>query len=86
MRLFAAMFHGFDYKDSLQADVEKMQIILEGVEFVLQQEDGKNRCLKYVNELSKAFSLSVPHEKTKQIRDDVVIFPSCTSKYTSKSR
>lgn len=69
------LFHGFDYHRSFHTrGLERMQIILEGVEFVLQQKDGKKRCLKYVNELSKAFSLSVPHEKTKEIRDDIGFF------------
>ncbi|MBA7688513.1 hypothetical protein ES703_96996 [subsurface metagenome] len=34
----------------------------------------KERCLKHVTQLSKAFTLSVPHKKALQIRDDVGFF------------
>jgi type I restriction enzyme R subunit len=40
----------------------------------LRQEDGKKRLMKTVAELSKAFALSVPHERALQIRDDVAFF------------
>jgi len=41
---------------------------------ILSQEDGKNRFLKVFMELSKAFALSVPHEKAREVRDDVGFF------------
>ena len=62
--IVSALFHGFDYEKYFTSDTRvKMQIIRDAEEHVLQQEDGKNRCLKYVNELSKAFSLAVPNER-----------------------
>ena len=45
-----------------------------GADYVLGQEDGKKRCLKYVNDLSKAFSLAVPHPTALKIRDDLSFF------------
>ncbi len=69
------LFYNFDYKPYFNATtLEKMHIILNAVEHVLQQDDGKHRCSKYVNELSKAFALSVPHENALKIRDDVGFF------------
>ena len=43
-------------------------------EHVLAQEDGKERCLNAVRELSQAFALAVPHGETHRIRDDVGFF------------
>ncbi|MBV1767343.1 MAG: DUF3387 domain-containing protein, partial [Methanobacterium sp.] len=69
------LFHGFDYKSYFTANTrDKMQIIRDAQEHVLKQDDGKNRCLKYVNELSKAFSLAVPHKMAIEIRDDLGFF------------
>ena len=49
-------------KDFQKANTgEKLKLMRSGADFVMGQEDGKKRCMKYVNELSKAFSLAVPH-------------------------
>jgi type I restriction enzyme, R subunit len=40
-------------------------------EHILVQEDGKNRLLNAVHELSQAFALAVPHDEAMRIRDDV---------------
>jgi type I restriction enzyme R subunit len=71
----SALFYGFDYRSFFTASArEKMSIVPAAMEHVLQQEDGKERCLKYVTELSKAFALAVPHEKALKIKDDVGFF------------
>jgi hypothetical protein len=41
---------------------------------ILQQQDGKNRLLRAVKELSQAFALAVPHDEAVRIRDDVAFF------------
>ena len=86
------MFHGFDYTPYFSAKTNhKMQIILEAMDFILGLEDGKKRCLKHVNELSKAFSLAVPNKEALKIRDDVGFFQAVraylmkTSEGSSKS-
>lgn len=53
-------------------------------EHILEQENGKERCLKYVTELSQAFALAVPHKKALEIRDDVGFFQAvraCLAKF-----
>ena len=40
----------------------------------MAQEDGKDRYLNAVRELSQAFALAVPHRETTRIRDDVGFF------------
>jgi type I restriction enzyme R subunit len=43
-------------------------------EHILKQADGKNRLIKAVADLSKAFALAVPHDEAMRIRDDVGFF------------
>ena len=43
-------------------------------EHILSRENGKDRYLRAVRELSQAFALAVPHEETLRIRDDVAFF------------
>ncbi len=76
----SSLFHGFDYKKFFTATPkEKMSIIPAAMEHILKQKDGKERCLKYVTELSKAFALAVPHEEALKIRDDVGFFQAVRS-------
>ena len=68
----AAMVHGFDYsKYRTGSPRERVAVLAAGREHVLQQQDGKKRFMSAVSKLSKAFALSVPHERAIAIRDDV---------------
>lgn len=70
-----AMFHSFDYSKFFSGKAtEQTAIIPAAMNHILSQEDGKNRYLKIVMELSKAFALSVPHDKALTIRDEVGFF------------
>ncbi len=70
-----SLFHGFDYKRYLSAlPREKLEIIPAAMDYVLRQENGKERCMQHVTELSRAFALSVPHPKAMNIRDEVGFF------------
>lgn len=69
------LFHGFDYKRYFSAEVsDKLRIILEAQEHILSIEDGKNRLLREVTALSKAYALSVPDERAMEIKDEVGFF------------
>jgi len=71
----AAMFHGFDYSKYLTGmPAERVKVVPNAIEHVLQEEDGKNRYMVAVSALSRAFALSVPHEKALAIRDHVKFF------------
>ena len=73
--IVVAMYHGFDYcRFFTSSPGERIAVIPEAIEHILQQEDGKNRYLKAVLELSKAFALAMPHEDAIAIRDDVGFF------------
>lgn len=80
------MFHGYDYKKIFKADAKsKMTIILESAEFILAQDEGKERFLKYVTEMSKAFALSVPDKRALAIQDEVGFFQSVRSAIVKSS-
>ncbi|MBL9000178.1 MAG: type I restriction endonuclease subunit R [Phycisphaerae bacterium] len=67
-----AMFHDFDSSKYFSGTpAERLAVIPAAIEHVLKQKDGKERFLKAVTELSKAFALSVPHPEALAIRDQV---------------
>jgi type I restriction enzyme R subunit len=74
------IFHGFDWSAWTAGDPRaRLSLLPAAQEHVLVQEDGKNRLVKAVTELSKAFVLAVPHEKALEIRDDVGLFQAVRS-------
>ena len=69
------LFHDFDWsKWTTGTAQERLNLLPAAQEHVLAQEDGKERCLNAVRELSQAFALAVPHPETTRIRDDVGFF------------
>ncbi|MFZ1415695.1 MAG: type I restriction enzyme endonuclease domain-containing protein [Defluviicoccus sp.] len=70
-----AMFHGFDWSAwATGAPQERLSLLPPAQEHILAQENGKDRFLRTVRELSQAFALAVPHEEALRIRDDVAFF------------
>ena len=70
-----ALFHDFDWsKWTSGTPQERLSLLPAAQEHVLALEDGKERCLNAVRELSQAFALAVPHPETTRIRDDVGFF------------
>ena len=70
-----ALFRGFDWsKWTTGTPTERVALIPPAQEHILFQENGKDRCITVVRELSQAFALAVPHEETHRIRDDVGFF------------
>ena len=69
------MFHRFDYSSFFKGSPQdRVRIIPAAMEHILKLEDGKNRFLKGVAEVSKAFALAVPHEKALAVREQVGFF------------
>jgi type I restriction enzyme R subunit len=69
------LFHGFDWSAWATGSASRRLALLPGAqEHVLALEDGKDRLVKAVTELSRAFALAVPHERAIAIRDDVGFF------------
>ena len=70
-----ALFHGFDWsKWTTGSPQERLGLLPSAQEHILVQENGKDRFLRTVRELSQAFALSVPHHEALRIRDDVAFF------------
>ncbi len=69
-----ALFHGFDWSDWTGTPAQRLALLPRAQEHILSQEDGQERFAQAVKELSIAFVLSVPHEETRRIRDDVGFF------------
>jgi type I restriction enzyme R subunit len=66
---------GFDYKSFFGlTPKEKLSFPILGANYVLGLENGKDRFLNTVTALSKSFALSVPHQYTIDIRDEVGLF------------
>jgi type I restriction enzyme, R subunit len=66
------LFHGFDRSTWVTgAPAERLGLLPPAQEHILAQEDGKNRLLDAVRDLSQAFALAVPHDEALRIRDDV---------------
>ena len=71
------LFYGFDWSKWITGTPqEKLGLLPSAQEHILAQENGRDRCLVAVRELSQAFALSVPHEEALRIRDDVGFFQS----------
>jgi len=70
-----ALFHGSDWsKWTTGTSQERLSLLPAAQEQILAQDDGKERCVRAVRELSQAFALAVPHEDALKIRDDVAFF------------
>jgi len=69
------IFHGLDWSNWLSGTPQQRLTLLPlAQEHILAQEDGKNRLLRSVTDLTHAFALAVPHDDALTIRDDVAFF------------
>jgi type I restriction enzyme R subunit len=56
-----------------------MALIPAAIDHILKQDDGKERLLKYVTDLSNAFALAVPNDAALKIRDELGFFQAVKS-------
>ena len=74
------LFHGFDRSKWITGTPQDRLSLLPGAqEHILAQENGKDRCVQSVRELSQAFALAVPHEDAIRIRDEMAFFQAVQS-------
>ena len=74
------LFHGFDHSAWTGGTAaQRVSLLPAAQEHVLSQEDGKDRCIHAVRELTRAFALAVPHEDAIRIRDDVAFYQAVRS-------
>lgn len=68
-------FQGFDYQRYFSAGTaEKLAIILQAEEYILNQEEGKARYIKEVTLLSTSFALAVPHPSALAVKEKIALF------------
>ena len=76
----SGLFHGFDHSGwASGAPAERLSLLPGAQEHILKQENGKERYLLSVRNLSKAFALAVPHEDALRIRDEMTFFQAVRS-------
>ena len=74
------LFHGFDRSKWITGTPqERLGLLSAAQEHILAQENGKDRYVQSVRELSQAFALAVPHEDAIRIRDEVAFFQAVQS-------
>ena len=74
------LLHGFDWSAwTSGAPAARLALLPAAQERILAQEDGKDRFVGAVRELSQAFALAVAHAETRRIRDDVAFFQAVQS-------
>jgi type I restriction enzyme R subunit len=74
------LFHGFDWSHwASGTPAQRLSVLPAAQEHILARDDGKNRLLKAVTELSKVFALSVPNPEAIRIRDDLGFFQAVRS-------
>ena len=69
------LFHGFERSAWRSGDPkQRLALIPAAQEHVLGQEDGKERYLSAVRDLTRAFALAVPRKSAMDVRDEVAFF------------
>ena len=74
------LFHGLDRSRwTAGTPRERLALLPAAQEHILAQQNGKERCVQAVRDLSRAFALAVPHDDAMHIRDDVAFFQAVQS-------
>jgi len=77
LEICRGLFHGFDYSKFLSGTAsERLNVLPPALDHVLAVRDGKERLIRAVIELSKAFALAVPRDEALAARDHVQFFQS----------
>lgn len=75
------MFHWFDYKSYFAVETwEKLKILLWAQNFVLKDEELKNRFLSETMALSKLFAMAIPSVDAENIKNEVAFFQAIKSR------
>ena len=76
------MFFPYDYKSYFSSNdwMQKLQILLWAQNFILKDEELKNRFLSEITALSKLFAMSVPSDEADKLRDEIAFFQAIKSR------
>ena len=74
------ILHGFDFGNwSAGTSRDRLALLPTAQEHILAQENGKDRFVQAVRDLSRAFALAVPSDEAMSIRDDIGFFQAVQS-------
>ena len=80
------ILHGFDSGLwTTGTGVQRLSLIPAAQEHVLEQEDGKQRFIKVVTDLSRAFALCAASDEATEIRDDVAFMQTVQAALNKQS-
>jgi type I restriction enzyme R subunit len=80
------LLHGFDWSLWVTGTPgERLSLLPAAQEHILAKENGKDRFVGFVRELSQAFALAVPHDEALRIRDDVSFFQAVQAALTKRA-
>ena len=80
------MLHGFDFgKWTTGTANEKLGLIPPGQQRILEQDDGKQRFVQVVTDLSRAFALCSASDEATELRDDIAFFQAIQAALNKKS-
>ncbi|MEO6624288.1 MAG: type I restriction endonuclease subunit R [Burkholderiaceae bacterium] len=80
------MMHGFKWDAwTTGSPVQRLGLIPAGQQHILEQEDGKQRWVQLVMELSRAFALCAASDAATSIRDDVSFFQAVQAALNKQS-
>lgn len=80
------IMHGFDWTAwTLGTAAQKMALLPAGVDYVLLQENGKQRFSRMVMDLSRAFALCAATDEAHEIRDDIAFFQAIKARMVKLS-
>ncbi len=80
------ILHGFDWSDWISGDPQaRIGLLPAAQEQVLSRVNGKERFIKAVRDLTRAFVLATPHEEAIKIRDDVSFFQTVQAALTKRA-
>ncbi len=80
------LLHGFDWSDWTSGKpAQRLALIPAGQEHILEQENGKQRFVQVVTELSRAFALCAASDQATEMRDDLSFFQALQSALSKHS-
>ncbi len=77
------ILHGFDYSAFFTGTAsQRIAVIPEAMDFILQLTDGQQRFVQAVTELSKAFALVATHDNAVKLREEVAFFQCLRAQFS----
>jgi type I restriction enzyme R subunit len=81
-----SMLHGFDWSAWANGTgMQRLALLPAAQEHILQQDDGKQRFIQLVSDLSRLFSLCSASDEATKIHDDIAFFQAVRSALAKKT-